>query len=65
VTSTRDVGSKWLFVMACLLVAAAIFYGAFFSEVPALPARAVVPVREMHRGSHIEIQAVAFLSLGR
>jgi 2-iminobutanoate/2-iminopropanoate deaminase len=37
-------------------------YGAFFSEVPVLPARAVVPVKEMHYGAHIEIQAVAFLN---
>src|SRR5260221_2146095 len=37
-------------------------YGAFFSEVPVLPARAVVPVKEMHYGAHIEIQAIAFLS---
>jgi 2-iminobutanoate/2-iminopropanoate deaminase len=36
-------------------------YGAFFSEVPVLPARAVVPVKEMHYGAHIEIQAIAFL----
>ena len=37
-------------------------YGAFFSEAPVLPARAVVPVKEMHYGAHIEIQAVAFLN---
>jgi 2-iminobutanoate/2-iminopropanoate deaminase len=37
-------------------------YGVFFSKVPVLPARAVVPVKEMHYGAHIEIQAVAFLS---
>lgn len=37
-------------------------YGAFFGEVPVLPARAVVPVKEMHFGAHIEIQAVAFLN---
>jgi len=37
-------------------------YGAFFSEVPVLPARAVVPVKEMPYGAHIEIQAIAFLS---
>jgi len=36
-------------------------YGAFFAEVPVLPARAVVPVKEMHYGAQIEIQAVAFL----
>ena len=37
-------------------------YGAFFSEAPVLPARAVVPVKELHYGAHIEIQAVAFLN---
>jgi 2-iminobutanoate/2-iminopropanoate deaminase len=37
-------------------------YGAFFSEVPVLPARAVVPVKEMHYGAHTEIQAIAFLN---
>jgi 2-iminobutanoate/2-iminopropanoate deaminase len=37
-------------------------YGAFFSEVPVLPARAVVPVKELHYGSHIEIQAIAVLN---
>jgi 2-iminobutanoate/2-iminopropanoate deaminase len=37
-------------------------YGAFFSEVPVLPARAVVSVKEMHSGAHIEIQAIAFLN---
>src|SRR5260370_21029593 len=37
-------------------------YGAFFSEVPVLPARAVVPVKEMHYGAHIEIQAIAFVN---
>jgi 2-iminobutanoate/2-iminopropanoate deaminase len=37
-------------------------YGAFFADVPVLPARAVVPVKEMHYGAHIEIQAVAFLN---
>jgi hypothetical protein len=36
-------------------------YGAFFAKVPVLPARTVVPVKEMHYGSHIEIQAIAFL----
>ena len=36
-------------------------YGAFFSEVRVLPARAVVPVKEMHFGARIEIQAIAFL----
>jgi 2-iminobutanoate/2-iminopropanoate deaminase len=37
-------------------------YGAFFAEVPVLPACAVVSVKEMHYGAHIEIQAVAFLN---
>ena len=37
-------------------------YGAFFSEVPVLPARAVVPVKELHYGAHIEIQAIAVLN---
>jgi len=37
-------------------------YGAFFFGVPVLPARAVVPVQEMHYGARIEIQAVAVLS---
>jgi 2-iminobutanoate/2-iminopropanoate deaminase len=37
-------------------------YGAFFSEVPVLPARTVVPVKEMHFGARIEIQAIAFLN---
>jgi 2-iminobutanoate/2-iminopropanoate deaminase len=37
-------------------------YGAFFSEVRVLPARAVVPVKEMHYGAHVEIQAIAVLS---
>lgn len=36
-------------------------YTAFFSEVDVLPARAVVPVKELHYGSQIEIQAIAFL----
>lgn len=36
-------------------------YGAFFSEVPVLPARAVVPVKEMHYGTRIEVQAIAIL----
>jgi hypothetical protein len=29
-------------------------YGGFFSEVPVLPARAVVPVNEMHHGVHVD-----------
>jgi 2-iminobutanoate/2-iminopropanoate deaminase len=37
-------------------------YGAFFSGVPVLPARAIVPVKEMHFGAHIEIQAVAIVN---
>ena len=37
-------------------------YGDFFSQVPVLPARAVVPVKEMNYGAHIEIQAIAFLN---
>lgn len=37
-------------------------YSAFFFGVPVLPARAVIPVKEMHEGAHIEIQAVAVLS---
>lgn len=36
-------------------------YGAFFADVPVLPARAVVPVKELHYGAHIEIQAIAVL----
>lgn len=36
-------------------------YAAFFSAVRVAPARAVVPVKEMHYGSQIEIQAIAFL----
>jgi 2-iminobutanoate/2-iminopropanoate deaminase len=31
-------------------------YGGFFSEVPVLPARTVVPVKQMHYGARIEIQ---------
>jgi 2-iminobutanoate/2-iminopropanoate deaminase len=34
-------------------------YGEFFSGVPVLPARAVVPVKQMHFGANIEIQAIA------
>ena len=37
-------------------------YGDFFSVVSVLPARSVVPVKEMHHGAHIEIQAIAFLN---
>jgi 2-iminobutanoate/2-iminopropanoate deaminase len=37
-------------------------YGAFFAKVPVLPARTVVPVKEMHYGAHIEIQAMALLN---
>jgi 2-iminobutanoate/2-iminopropanoate deaminase len=34
-------------------------YGGFFAGVSVLPARAIVPVNEMHHGVHIEIQAIA------
>ena len=37
-------------------------YGTFMSGVPVLPARAVVPVKEMHYGAHIEIQAIAAIN---
>jgi 2-iminobutanoate/2-iminopropanoate deaminase len=37
-------------------------YGAFMSGVPILPARAIVPVKEMHYGAQIEIQAIAALT---
>jgi 2-iminobutanoate/2-iminopropanoate deaminase len=36
-------------------------YGTFFSEVPVLPARAIVPVKELPYGARIEIQAIAFV----
>jgi 2-iminobutanoate/2-iminopropanoate deaminase len=36
-------------------------YGAFFSAVTVLPARAVVAVKELHFEAHIEIQAVAVM----
>jgi 2-iminobutanoate/2-iminopropanoate deaminase len=36
-------------------------YGAFFADVPVLPARAIVPVKELHYGARIEIQAIAVL----
>ena len=36
-------------------------YGAFLAEVPILPARGVVPVKDMHYGAQIEVQAVAAL----
>jgi len=36
-------------------------YGTFMTGVPVLPARAVVPVKEMHYGAHIEILAIASL----
>jgi 2-iminobutanoate/2-iminopropanoate deaminase len=39
-------------------------YGSFFSAAPVPPARAIVPVQQMHYGSHIEIQAVAMLKSG-
>jgi 2-iminobutanoate/2-iminopropanoate deaminase len=34
-------------------------YGGFFAGVSVLPARAIVPVKEMHHGAHVEIQAIA------
>jgi 2-iminobutanoate/2-iminopropanoate deaminase len=34
-------------------------YGEFLSGVPVLPARAIVPVQEMHHGARVEIQAIA------
>jgi len=37
-------------------------YGVFFSDVKVLPACTVVPVKEMHHGAHIEIQAIAFMN---
>lgn len=37
-------------------------YGSFLADVPVLPARAVVPVKEMHYGARVEIQAIASLS---
>jgi 2-iminobutanoate/2-iminopropanoate deaminase len=36
-------------------------YGVFFSGVPVLPARAVVPVKELHYDARIEIQAIALV----
>ena len=36
-------------------------YAEMLSSVPVAPARAVVPVREMHYGALIEIQAVAYI----
>jgi 2-iminobutanoate/2-iminopropanoate deaminase len=36
-------------------------YSAFFFGVPVLPARTVIPVKEMHYGAHIEIQAIAVI----
>jgi 2-iminobutanoate/2-iminopropanoate deaminase len=36
-------------------------YGSFLSGVLVLPARAVVPVKEMHFGARVEIQAIASL----
>jgi 2-iminobutanoate/2-iminopropanoate deaminase len=38
-------------------------YGSFLAGVPFLPARAVVPVKELHYGARIEIQAIAALHL--
>ena len=37
-------------------------YAAFLADVPVPPARAVVPVKELHFGALIEIQAVAVLN---
>ena len=37
-------------------------YGDFFAKGPVLPARAVVPVKKLHYGARLEIQAVAILS---
>lgn len=36
-------------------------YNAFFFAVPVLPARAVIPVREMRYGAHVEIQSIAVM----
>jgi 2-iminobutanoate/2-iminopropanoate deaminase len=36
-------------------------YGTFFAEVQVLPARAVVPVKELHYDARIEIHAIAFV----
>lgn len=36
-------------------------YAEYFRAVPTLPARVMVPVKELHYGALIEIQAVAFL----
>jgi 2-iminobutanoate/2-iminopropanoate deaminase len=33
--------------------------GTFFSGISVLPARAIVPVKEMHHGARVEIQAIA------
>jgi 2-iminobutanoate/2-iminopropanoate deaminase len=40
-------------------------YGAFFDSVPVLPARTIVPVKDLHNGARIEIQAVAVLNDGK
>jgi reactive intermediate/imine deaminase len=37
-------------------------YQSFLKDVPVPPARAVVPVKELHYGALVEIQAVAYLS---
>ena len=37
-------------------------YGTFMSGVRVLPARAVIPVKEMHYGAGIEIHAIAAIS---
>ena len=36
-------------------------YGEFMADVEVKPARAVVPVKELHFGAQIEIQAIAWL----
>lgn len=36
-------------------------YSAFLDAVPVRPARAVVPVKDLHYGAKLEIQAVAYL----
>jgi 2-iminobutanoate/2-iminopropanoate deaminase len=36
-------------------------YGRFFKDASVLPARAIVPVKELHHGARIEIQAIAVL----
>lgn len=38
-------------------------YGAFLFGVPVLPARAIVPVKELHYGARVEVQAIAVLNV--